>query len=363
MCDDHGHGPVHVPAVEGAAEGGEWRGEVLRLEPVDAVSVQIVCDNAVDMLLLDEGPARRLGLGASLAGDGVPLLPAPTLVEGKVFDGPVAQHGFSALVELRRGDHTHKVLFDTGVSPDGCVENLRRLGVDPGDIEVIVCSHGHFDHTTGLSGLAERLGRTNLPVVIHPEFWSRRRIAVPGRDPFELPTTSRPALEGAGFEIVEREQPSFLFEGSLLVTGEVDRTTDFETGFPIHEAHRDGGWRPDPLILDDQALVVEVAGRGLVVVTGCGHAGVVNICRYAQRLTGVARLHAVIGGFHLSGPLFEPVIGPTVDAFEQLAPDVVVPTHCTGWRAVHAIAHRLPEAFLQPSVGTSFVLGGEPLSA
>ncbi|HET6954089.1 MAG TPA: MBL fold metallo-hydrolase, partial [Acidimicrobiales bacterium] len=299
-------------------------------------------------------------LASALQADAIPMLDAPTLVEGKAIDAPLAEHGFSALVEVRKGDTVRRLLFDTGLTPHGCVENLRRLGRDPGDIEAIVCSHGHFDHTTGLSGLIERLGRTNLPVVIHPEFWTRRRIAIPGADPFELPTTSRPALEGAGFAIIENRQPSFLFDRSVLVTGEVDRTTPFETGFPIHEARRDGGWAPDPLILDDQALVVAVAGKGLVIVTGCGHAGVVNICRYAQRLTGVESIHAVLGGFHLSGPLFEPIIADTVGALARLGPDVLVPAHCTGWKATHAIARALPEAFVQNSVGTRFDLAAEP---
>jgi 7,8-dihydropterin-6-yl-methyl-4-(beta-D-ribofuranosyl)aminobenzene 5'-phosphate synthase len=349
VCDDAGH--VHVPPVEIVPHDVEWRGEVLPLEPVDALSVLTVCDNTVDMLLLDQGPARRMPIGGTAA---PALVEAPTLEEGKTVDAPRAEHGFSALVEVRKGDDVRRLLFDTGVTPHGCVENLRRLGRDPGDIEVIVCSHGHFDHTTGLSGLVARLGRTNLPVVLHPEFWSHRRLAIPGADPIMLPTTSRGALADAGFEIVENRQPSFLFDRSVLITGEVDRTTDFERGFAIHEARRDDHWEPDPLILDDQALIAHVAGRGLVVVTGCGHAGVINICRYAQRLTGVDRIHAVIGGFHLNGPLFEPVIGPTVEAFATLAPDVLVPAHCTGWKATHALAARFPDAFIQNSVGTTF---------
>ena len=108
-----------------------------------------------------------------------------------------------------------RLLFDTGITPDGCAGNLRRLGQDPADIEAIVCSHGHFDHTTGLSGLIGRLGRANLPVLIHPEFWARRRLAIPG-EPFELPTTSRRALEDAGFGIIEQRQPSFLYDRSVL---------------------------------------------------------------------------------------------------------------------------------------------------
>ena len=356
MCQDHGH--VHVPPVEAIPADTDWNGEVLPLEPVDEVSVLTVCDNTVDIFLLDEGPAKRLPLGGPLTGGQIPLLPAQALEEGKVPDAPLAEHGFSALVEIRKGDTAHRLLFDTGLTPTGCVDNLRRLGHDPGDLEAIVCSHGHFDHTTGLSGLIDRLGRTNLPVVIHPEFWTRRRLAIPGIDPVELPTTSRRALEDAGFDIIENRQPSFLFDRSVLITGEVDRTTGFEQGFAIHQARRNGDWQPDPLILDDQALIVNVAGKGLLVLTGCGHAGVINICRYAQRLTGVEGLHCVMGGFHLNGPLFEPIIGDTVKTLDTLTPDVIVPAHCTGWKATHTIARHLPDAFIQNSVGTTFQLRG-----
>ena len=132
-----------------------------------------------------------------------------------------------------------------------------------------------------------------------------------------MPTTSRRAMVDAGFDIIENRRPSFLLGGSVLITGEVDRTTSFEQGFAVHQAYRDDRWEPDPLILDDQALIVHVRDRGLVVLTGCGHAGIVNIVRYAQRLTNVSTVHAVIGGFHLSGPLFAPIIGATCDALAR----------------------------------------------
>jgi len=348
MCDTVN--PAAVGPAEALPASLDWKGEVLRLEPVDELSVLMVCDNMVDPLLPDEGPARRLSLPEVMQ----PVLEAPMLDGGKAPDGPMAQHGFSALVEIRKGDQRHRLLFDTGVTPAGCVDNLRIMGKDPADIEAIVCSHGHFDHTIGLSGLVGQLGRANMPVLIHPEFWARRRVVIPGSEPFELPSTSRGALEGAGFGVIEQRQPSFLYDRSVLITGEVDRVTGFEKGFPVHQAWRGAGWAPDPLILDDQALIAHVAGRGLVVLTGCGHAGIVNICRYAQRLTGVQKLHAVIGGFHLFAPLYEPVIGDTVGVLAQLAPEVIVPAHCTGWTATHAIARRLPAAFIQPSVGTTF---------
>ena len=148
----------------------------------------------------------------------------------------------------------------------------------------------------------------NLPVLIHPHFWRRRRVAIPGRDPMEIPTTSRSALTGAGFDVIEEGHPSFLFQRSVLVTGEVPRTTGYEPGFPPQQAWLGGRWEPDPLVLDDQALIVDIRDKGLLVITGCGHAGVVNICRYARRLTRERPVYAVLGGFHLNGPLFEPLI-------------------------------------------------------
>ena len=349
MCEG-GHRPGIVAAIP--AEVGAFRSERIALEPVRRVQVTTLVDNSLDVLAADAGPAKRY-----------PLTVWPRLARAvhqldEVFDGPIGEHGFSALVEVELGDGaTHRLLFDTGVSPDGMVANMRRLGVALDSVEVVVCSHGHFDHTTGLDGLSRALGgRAHLPVLIHPDFWSRRRLALPGRDPWELPTTSRAGLEGIGFEIIERPEPSFLFGASVLITGEVARTTDFEQGFPIHQAMRGGVWQPDPLILDDQALVVHVAGRGLLVLTGCGHAGIVNIVRYARALTGVEQVHAVVGGFHLTGALFEPIIGATVEGLGVLAPDVLMPAHCTGWRAMHELANRMPEAFIANSVGTSLQL-------
>ncbi len=327
----------------------------IELEPVDRVRVTVLVDNLTDPLLVDQDQVTRLNWPRALSG----MLPrAGSLVspEHGVPDALIAEPGFSALVRIEKDGRERTLLFDTGVSPLGMVENMRRLGVSPADIEVVVLSHGHWDHVTGIEGLVKVLGATNLPVMIHPEFWSRRRVRFPGLQPAELPSTSRSALEGMGFEIVEQRRPSFLLDGSALITGEVDRTTAFETGFEGHEARDGDRWRPDPLILDDQALVLALRDRGLVVVSGCGHAGIVNTVRYACRLTGQQAVAAIIGGFHLSGPMFEPIIEPTVDALAELSPSVLVPAHCTGWRAVHRLAARFPEAFVLSTVGTTVEL-------
>jgi 7,8-dihydropterin-6-yl-methyl-4-(beta-D-ribofuranosyl)aminobenzene 5'-phosphate synthase len=235
------------------------------------------------------------------------------------------------------------------------VHNLRALGVNPQEIEAIVLSHGHFDHTTGLNGLVKEL-QPLPPLLVHPDCWLKRRVAVPRRQPRELPTTSRDWVRATGFELVEQRQPSLLFDGAVLVTGEIERTTEFEQGMALHQALRDGEWQPEPFIYDDQALVVDLRGRGLVVITGCGHAGVINTVLHARKLTGIERVYAVIGGFHLATSSPESVIRPTVEALAEFAPEVIVPAHCTGWRATHVIAAAFPDAFVQGSVGTKYVL-------
>jgi len=301
-----------------------------------------------DALLADADRVSRVPMSTGRAA-------APQFEGGATVAGLRAEHGFSALVTVRRGTTTTTLLFDTGISPDGMTENADRLGVDLGDVQGVVLSHGHWDHAGGLAGLASRRG--GLPMTLHPLVWTRRRIAVPGADARELPTLSRRAIEAEGFAVVERRQPSLLADGCVLVTGEVDRTTDFERGMPpSHQAWDGAGWQHDPLVLDDQALVAHVRGRGLVVLTGCGHAGAVNLARHAMRLTGVDRLHALLGGLHLSGPAFEPIIGPTVAAFTELSPDLIVPGHCSGWRAQHALAAALPDAFVPSSAGTRYTL-------
>ena len=349
MCSDdthadHLHGPD--PRVLHDFEPGV----LFDLEPVDSVVVTALMDNVTDVFMPDQGPARRPPLMSACRQS------AATLEGGDVPSALIAEHGFSVLVTVSKNGAEHRILFDAGVSPDGVTENMRRLDVDASSIETIVCSHGHFDHTTGLDGLIRRLGTVNLPVLIHPHFWRRRRVTIPGREPREIPTTSRRALIDAGFDVIEEGHPSFLFHRSVLVTGEVARTTGYEPGFPPQQAWITGRWEPDPLVLDDQALIVDIKDKGLLVITGCGHAGIVNICRYAQRLTKERPIYAVMGGFHLNGPLFEPLIPRVLDDLEVLAPAVIVPAHCTGWRAQHAMGARFGDAFIPNTVGTRFEL-------
>ena len=345
------HGAVASPII--LPEPVDALSDPVTLAPVDAVTLTTLVDNSADLLLTDQGPVHRHGLFAAAAAPG---LATNVLDTGEIFDIPLAEHGFSMLVTVSRAGRDHHLLFDAGMTPDGLVANMRRLGLSPSDIELVVLSHGHFDHVTGLDGLIRTVGPSSLPLVIHPGAFAKRRIAIPGLLELELPAPSHRALLEAGIDVIERKQPSLLFDDSVLITGEIDRTTEFERGMPFHEAFTGGAWTPDPLILDDQALIVNVAGHGLVVLTGCGHSGIVNIVRHAMRLTGVDRVAAVVGGFHLGGPAFEPLIEPTVAALAEIAPEVIIPAHCTGWRAAHAIAAAMPSAYIPNSVGSRLEL-------
>lgn len=314
--------------------------QTIPLVEVDSVEVITIMDNSIDMLLSDTPVARRLKLG-----------PNP-------FERPqpVAQHGFSVLIRARRGDRVGAVLYDTGVDPRGLLYNLDALELDAADLQAIVLSHGHADHALGLPGLMTRLGARNLPLVLHPDAYLERKLVLPNGTELQLPPPRRSDLRRESIEVIEDVGPSMLVDGMVLVSGEVARTTDFERGFPVHWARRDGDWEPDPLIHDDQCAIVNVRDRGLVIVTGCGHSGIINIIRHAQALTGVAEVYAVIGGFHLTGALFESLIPRTVRDLQEIGPRYLAPGHCTGWSAIHQIARSMPEAFIANSVGTNYVL-------
>jgi 7,8-dihydropterin-6-yl-methyl-4-(beta-D-ribofuranosyl)aminobenzene 5'-phosphate synthase len=305
-----------------------------RLKPADRTEVTVLVDNYADLLVPPSTPVDRR----------LPFDPCHTLL---------AEHGLSCLVRVFSGNKEHAILLDAGLSRDCLFHNARQLGLDLSVIEAIVLSHGHFDHTGGLAEFFCSATR-QVPLILHPDAFLQRRLNNPPKAPVDLPRLDAVALKKAGADVLQRKGPSTLAAGHLLVTGEVERTTSFEKGFPGMEAFMDNRWVPDT-ISDDQALVVNVKGKGLVVISGCAHAGIINTVEYAKKITGMETVHAVMGGFHLSGPLFAPVVQPTIEAMKRINPDYVVPMHCTGWTAVNRFFEEMPGRCILNSVGTTYV--------
>ena len=293
-------------------------------------------DNVTDLLLDSSTVAKR----------------PPLYANGIMLPPLIAEHGFSALVEVY-GDSKQRILFDTGVSETGMIYNADRLGVDLSAIDAIVLSHGHKDHFAGLVPALRRV-KHEIPLIVHPDVFLKRFLIFPNGEKIEFPVLSEDELSSNGAHVKRTREP-YVMSDSILATGEIPRLTYFEKGFPIHYAEINGELKPDPLIKDDQALIVNVEGKGVVVITGCGHAGIINTINYAKKLTGIDSVYAVIGGFHLSGKIFEETIEPTVQELQKINPTYIVPSHCTGWRAINKIANTMPAGFVQNSVGTKFL--------
>jgi 7,8-dihydropterin-6-yl-methyl-4-(beta-D-ribofuranosyl)aminobenzene 5'-phosphate synthase len=311
------------------------------LRQADRVEVLTLMDNYVDLLLGDTGVVRR----AAHSGG------------GQIFrDTLIGEHGLSLLVTVCEGSRRHTVLFDTGYSTVGVPHNIEHLGLDLKGIEAIVLSHGHMDHLGSLNVLLEKMPKP-MPVLVHPYAFTSPRYVTRkdgGKDRFPR-MLDRGEIEKRGGQLEEADGPTLICEQMIMISGEVERTTSFEKGMPHAVVEKDGKLEKDP-ILDDQALFVHLKGKGLVVIGGCSHAGIVNTVLYGRKLTGSQTVHAVLGGFHLSGPLFEPIIGDTIDALKAMEPKVMVPMHCTGWKAIQVFSEAFPSAFVLNSVGSKYSL-------
>ncbi|MGD8398292.1 MAG: MBL fold metallo-hydrolase [Anaerolineae bacterium] len=285
----------------------------------------------------------------------------------------LAEHGFAALVDLREAGV--RVLWDTGSTALVLLENARRMNVDLSAVDVLVLSHGHSDHTgavaefvqfaggrpgactwpagTSLRAVDKWRAEQRMPVVVHPAaFRERWNVGDDGR--MYGPKAVSPAeWEAAGADLVLVEAPHRLAPGCWS-TGPVPRESFEQTGTPPSLRYRDGTVLRRDLMDDDQSLIINLRDEGLVVLAGCAHAGIVNTVRHAQRLTGVDRVRAIIGGFHLGrADAYE--IERTVEAIAGLKPALVAPHHCTGFAATARLVTRLPGQFILGTAGTTYL--------
>jgi 7,8-dihydropterin-6-yl-methyl-4-(beta-D-ribofuranosyl)aminobenzene 5'-phosphate synthase len=266
---------------------------------------------------------------------------------------PCAEHGFSMLIRVFSEDKSSCVLFDTGGSPERIVENAERMCINLSEVECIVLSHGHYDHFGGLLSAVKSVNKVNLPIIVHENMFETRGTARSDGTIRKYPAFPTEAQLSPA-RIVRTKQPSLSADDMVCITGEIPRKTSFETGYTPHRMLAGGSWKPDPLIRDERAIAINIKGKGLVVLSGCAHAGIINTIACAQQVTGTKKVYAVMGGFHLAGKTFENRIQPTIEELQRINPKLIVPSHCTGWKAMCNIAKTFPEAFVWNSVGNLY---------
>ncbi|MBI4763305.1 MAG: MBL fold metallo-hydrolase [Deltaproteobacteria bacterium] len=283
---------------------------------------------------------------------------AAAVKEGSIRQSILAEHGYCAVVKTTTGDRLGTLLFDFGFSEDGAAANAKSLGLNMKEVVAAALSHGHSDHTGGVGKLGAMIGKKEVPLALHPAaFKSPRYIKVSDQLKIYFPKLAREDLEKAGFKVVESKTPLPLLDGDILFLGEIPRRTDFEKGMAVAHFLDNGKEKWDPLE-DDTSIVMNLKRKGLVVLSGCAHAGIVNTVRQAIEVTGIDQIHVVMGGFHLSGPAFEPIIGRTTEELKKFNPAYIVPTHCTGRKAVMHMEKEMPRQFLLNMSGTTLTFTG-----
>jgi 7,8-dihydropterin-6-yl-methyl-4-(beta-D-ribofuranosyl)aminobenzene 5'-phosphate synthase len=311
---------------------------MIGMNELDRVEVLTLLDNYIDMTAQDNSDMIQRGGGWK---------------KGEVRKSILSEHGFSAVIRTTQGERTRAMIFDFGFSEIGAAYNARVLGVAMGEIEAIALSHGHGDHRGGFRELVGMIGKPGIEFVAHPSVFKEHRYAKVNKGEFKAwhPAFTRKFAEEAQTVIVETKEPRLMLGRDVLFLGEVPRRTDFEMGLPTAFYEENGVEKKDD-IEDDTSLVMNLRGKGLIVLSGCAHSGIINTVRRAQEVTGIETVYAIMGGFHLGIPSAEPTIGRTIDAFLKIDPRYIVPTHCTGRRSIQKIEAAMPDRFILNMSGT-----------
>jgi 7,8-dihydropterin-6-yl-methyl-4-(beta-D-ribofuranosyl)aminobenzene 5'-phosphate synthase len=269
-----------------------------------------------------------------------------------------AQHGLSYYIETVTAGKTSSCMFDFGLDPADVMGNIALLGLDIGKTNAFGLSHGHYDHYTGAVSIIkqnqERIAK-GTPFYVGEEAFARRYTLRPGAsEPTDLGQLSKEDIEALGIKVIEVKTPVEIIPGAYF-TGSIERVTSYEK-VPVTQQVKRGEKIESDTFPGEQAVFFNVKGKGLVVLSGCAHCGIVNTVKHAQKITGVDKVHAIMGGFHLIVAKPE-LIQSTVADIKAIKPDHIVGTHCTGFRALVALSKEMPEAFTLNTAGTKYTFG------
>ena len=320
---------------------------------VDALEVLVLVDNVTDSLSSNPGHVLP-EWSVLLTGGKLRVLAGSNIC--------CAHHGLSLLLTATVAGSKRTLLFDAGPAAATFERNSEILGVDFAGIEAIVLSHGHWDHAGGLLAAVESVARSrrgkDFACYVHPGMFRQRATKRPDGQLYvneRVPDPER--LSAAGARVVNTREPQSVAEGAFYVSGEVPRVTGYEAGVPNHLTRSADGqsWEPDPLIMDERFVSVNVRGKGQFVFSACSHAGVINVLTHARSVFPSVPLYGVMGGLHLSG-INERVIPQTVADLQKFGLKLLAPGHCTGWRALSRMAADFGDELVPSAVGKKYLI-------
>ncbi|WP_119352442.1 MBL fold metallo-hydrolase [Azohydromonas sediminis] len=354
------------------AAGGLFGGRVAVAQAVDKPADIALVDRVAIRVVTDSyhhafEPPRNLG---SLQVQRLGFAVAPRTPPRRTLQN---EWGLSLHVESARGDETRQVLLDFGYTPEALLNNLLLCGIDASKLDAIALSHGHFDHFGGMVGFLEANRgklKAGLPFYLgSEECFCTRELNVPG-EAGSFGALDRDAIRNAGLTVTFAERPSVLASHGFT-TGTIPRASFERVLAPTRmTVGMQGalGCAPERLpeakralttaVPDDfeheQAIAYHLRGRGLVVMTSCGHRGIVNSVRKAMQVAGTDKVHAILGGFHLA-PHAPEYQRQTLAELKAINPDFLIPMHCSGEAFIAMVQAEMPERFVRSSTGTRFV--------
>ncbi|MBI2593255.1 MBL fold metallo-hydrolase [Candidatus Daviesbacteria bacterium] len=321
------------------------------LKPIDYLEVLVIVDNTTDSL--STNPDNVSSEWKYLKQKG-----RLTELSGKATC--CAHHGLSLLITAHQGSASHSLLFDTGPDALTYMRNVEILGVDHASVSSIVFSHGHWDHGAGLvpaiEACAKERKNKQVDCFVHPDMFAERGMMKSDGKIERFESVPDPdAFIRAGANVVNSRAPQLISDNMFFISGEIPRVTRYETGFPGHMRREPGtdSWQPDPLIMDERFVAVNIKDKGILVFSGCSHAGVVNVLTHAREVFPEIPIYGVCGGLHLAGNN-EGIIPETVKGLKKFDLALIAPGHCTGWRAVNALADKFVNKLVPLAVGKHF---------
>lgn len=324
---------------------------------VDSLTLQVLVDNATFGPFLPDLTLPGLTVRRHTGDAGKAVMSRQALH---------GEFGLSILASSRRGAKTAKVLVDFGYSPEAIRDNIALLGIDTSDLDAAVLSHGHLDHYGGFPGVFGGRAHARVPLYVGGEEAFCERLALVGNPPPLMGILDRAALAAAGFDVRIAATPRVI-EDQAFTTGTIPLTSFERAAIPTRMRPGKGCDRAglDPAKRDlaelpddgehELATCYVVKGLGLVVIASCSHRGVINTVRRAQQVSGIRKVHAVVGGFHLVRPRTEAEAIRTVAEFAAIDPTWIVPMHCTGDVFIQEAMRVMPGKIVRPYVGTEFI--------